>query len=168
MVCDTCQQVLTTEVLEKVPHSYQNNACIWCQKTPVQTNSLGALLTVQNNTYGNLRFMIDKNGDIYSDWRADYDDSGDFYIEMKFIANADVTLECLVSSMCEAGGICTVLINGEVEISLTGKTSKKLSAELKKGDEVLFTIYRDSNTSADNKMYVKDIKVTAVMGQAEE
>ena len=84
------------------------------------------------------------------------------------MAQANVELSAIVSSVCTSGGECEVLLNNETVFTLSGKNSKTLDLELEAGDVVTFIIYRWNDASSENKLYVKDVTVTEIVETGEE
>lgn len=163
-VCDICKTTFEQSTLSLLGHDYsgENGACKWCQQRPVASGDLGALVYVQNNSA--YKFLINDKKEIYSDWRADYDDNYRYTSEITLVAQKDVTFTCTIEAMCDEGGEVRVYVNEELRKSLSGEDTFTLDEPLKAGDSVRIEIRKSKSMDAESeaRVYVKDITVKEI------
>lgn len=153
-VCETCHQVITTDILNKVEHSHTgaNGACKWCGKIRVKDGDLGTLVSIENNSLH--PFMIDSSGTIYSDWRDDY---GYFTSILTLKANKKIDIEFKVR-LDSSYSYVYVKVNG-----ITQKTiysgQQTITLNLNQNDRVSIEFTKSSNIQTQSHVYIENVSI---------
>ena len=153
--CDVCKQVLKTVTLKLSAHSFNlvTGACTWCQQVCVKDGILGELLIIDNSSI--FKFMIDKTGTIYSDWREDY---GYFQSTLDLTATQDLTLS-FSARLVSPSATVRITVNGRSHYTMTGTQTKAITLELEEGDEVSVRIESAYPTTTEQRIYLENISV---------
>lgn len=155
--CAVCKNTYITNVLPKVDHSFTgtDGACVWCKETPAKTGDLGKLLTIKNDS--DIRFMVDKKGSVYSDWREDY---GSFTSVLTLIANVKMELKFDARILPVKGASAEIWVNGKKRCVVEFGETKKIIEALEIGDEVV--IKYAYNGESENRLYIENVSVTEI------
>lgn len=154
--CETCKQNITQTALARVSHSYEaSGACTWCGQVRLKDGDLGALVEVANNSH--FGFMIDKNGDVYSDWRDDY---GYINESISLTAKENVTIQFTLRLVSQ-NATAKVLVNGITRENIRGNQTKEVTIELEAGEELVIRINNVSNFQKESRVYMEDITIVA-------
>lgn len=155
--CETCKKDIYTEQTSRVSHEHDKTtgACKWCKQVLLKDGDLGELLTVGNNS--SYKFMIDKNGTVYSDWRDDYS-----YISstLTLKAKEDLTLSFTIRLSSVYASV-KIILNGTTAYTLNGNETKEIVLELRKNENVKIKIEMSINTQTESRVYVEKVKVEA-------
>lgn len=161
--CDKCHLDFYEMLLPVVNHSFDgaNGSCKWCQQTPVKSGDLGNLLDVQNISV--YPYFINASKAVYSDWRADYDNSGRYTSSVTFIARKNITLTFDVDVVGDEEVTYRILVNGKEYSSATNQDKTKIEVELQEGKSITFEMSLKGDKDTERRIYIKNIKATEIV-----